>query len=152
MITSGRVVGTRKTPWLGGFDGFLGPGSKLSAKDQAKGAKIAAELIAEKEFELPKESISKILFKDPGALSNGHVIFKSNQPDIQIDLLNPPGDATILRVTPRLKGSLVEFAIDRTYNENTGLLIWDEYKQKQAEKQQKQTEKEAKKALKKHWW
>jgi hypothetical protein len=159
VITSARVVGTRKTPWLSGFFGYLGPGSHISPGDRAKGTKIATELIAEKEFEIPKGSVSKIMFKDPGAFSNDHAIFKTNQPDIQIDLLNPPGDMTIVRVTPKLKGSLVEFTPDRTYNEATGALFRDEYfkrvaekQQELAEKQQKVAEKQAKKALKQHWW
>jgi hypothetical protein len=145
VVTSGRIIGARKTPWLHGFFGYLGPGSKVSPDIRAKGEKAAAELMAEKEFELQKDSISKILFKDPGLFSGGHVIFKTDKQDIQIDITNPPGDATTARVTPQLKASVAQFAPDRMYNEETGVLVKDEAYAKLAKKEQE-------KQQKKHWW
>lgn len=147
-ITSERVVATKKMPiFKGGFLGYLGPESQLSDEMKANGKDIADQIIAgtlgDRGFELSKDSIAQIILKDPG-WSSGCVVFKSTDAtkgDIQMDILNPPGDGTALVATPKLKRTLLVFAADRLYNGKTGACIIDEWRQKRAQKQ-----------AKKHWW
>jgi hypothetical protein len=84
VITTTRVVGIRKTPWLSGFCGYVGPGSHLSMDRRVIGREWAGKLLPEKEFEISKESILLVFWKEPDLADGGHVIFKTDKPNIQI--------------------------------------------------------------------
>jgi len=123
VITSGRIFGAKKHPWLtANVVLHLGPGSKATQAERARAQEAAAELIAEKEFELPKESVVKILYKAPGHLSRGHLILSSTDRKIELKLSSLANMAISLTIRPLII-SLIQFSPDRFYDETTGELI-----------------------------
>ena len=124
VITSTRIVGSWNIPWLSSFCGYLGPDSDILPDDRAKGGRGAAELMARRDFELPRDSVRGIFFKEPGGFVSGHVTFRSDRGDIQIDIR---GDADLaVGPAPTLRRALAKFAPDRAYDEATGAPLADE--------------------------
>ncbi|MGA2665500.1 MAG: hypothetical protein ABSF83_11190 [Nitrososphaerales archaeon] len=126
VITSARVVGSWNIPWLSSFSGYLGSDSDILPDDRTKGARGAAELMARRDFELPRDSVTGIFFKDPGTFVSGHVTFRSDKGDFQIDIKGGTGSDAAVGPAPPLKRALVQFAPDRAYDEATGTLLKDE--------------------------
>ena len=87
---------------------------------------VAAVLIERKQFELSKDSIFKILYEEPGVFFGGHVIFESVGEQIQVEISvlsvwNPSSVQTVRKLVE----SLLIFAPDRFYDENTGARVRD---------------------------
>lgn len=140
VILKDRIVGARKSSWISSFEAYLGPGNKLRPADFVKARKIATELIQSKEFELPRGSITKILYKKPREYSRGHFIFlTTTQWEVQLDVPALAGSGGTLSTMRKLVASLIIFAPDLFYDEESGILIRDEVLEKLHER-------------KKHWW
>ncbi|MDA4123396.1 MAG: hypothetical protein OK456_09480 [Thaumarchaeota archaeon] len=149
LITSERVVGSRQGPPLTGFDAYLGPGSEYAPAyfDAAKDA--SAEIVSRKDFEIPKSDITRIIFADAGALTNGYVSFTTQAQEVRIDIHQPAGKnllANIGRTAFNIERALLAFAPDRLYNAETGVLIQEEMNQRKAKMDL------GTKDPKKHWW
>jgi hypothetical protein len=123
VITSTRVIGAKKTPWVSGFQRYLGPGSQTTESDIKKAREVAARLESEKDFELPKESIIRITYLAPGMVSGGHILFKTIQGDVELRLAAQTPDVGVARTVKQLIPALAAFASDRFYDEKTGARI-----------------------------
>jgi hypothetical protein len=143
VITSDRVVGSRKPALFHAFEIYLGPRIKhpTTDADRAKAQKVADDLISNKEFEFTKDSIVRISYKRPGLYSRGHIVFQTKTQQIQVDISFLQGGVQAEKTAGLIVASLNILAPDRFYNEETGVLIREELLEKVAEKQQE----------KKHW-
>jgi hypothetical protein len=141
VITVSKIVGARKSGVWHAYERFLGPSIKYptSDADRAKAQEVANELIADKEFGMPKESIVKILYKKPGFYSRGRLTFQTASQQIVLDIPFLQGASGANKTVGIIVASLNVFAPDRFYDEDTGALVRDELLQKLADK-------------KKHWW
>ena len=139
VISKESIIGARKSSWISSFEAYLGPGNKLRPDDVTKARKIAAELVDEKEFELPKESIAKITYKKPGTFSRGHFIFTTSEKEVRLDVPGLAGSGDTMSTMRKMVASLILFAPDRFFDEETGKLMSDEVLERL-------------RRSKKHWW
>jgi hypothetical protein len=87
-------------------------------------------MVGNKDFEIMKDSITKIVWEKEGFLHGGHFLFNTTQGDFQVDTRPKRGDASVVKTTNTILGALVVFAPDRLYNEKTGALVHDEVVEK----------------------
>jgi hypothetical protein len=120
IITPSRIIGCRKKPLWQGFTVYLGPGSKATTADREKAQKVVAKLMAAKDFEFPKDSIVKIVYKKPGLFSGGYVNIHTTGRGLELVIGYTAGNQGTLRA---LVPSLMIFAGDRFYDEKTGALV-----------------------------
>ena len=122
VLTTDRVVGSRKNPLIDYCSTYLGPNSRATDEERAKATKIAGGLIENKEFELQKNSILKLLYRAPGIFSRGHITFNATSGDIEL-LISNLQSGSLVYTLKGLLPSLVAFAPERLYDEKTGVLV-----------------------------
>jgi hypothetical protein len=135
VITPARVVGRRGIVWTSDFEGYLGPGSKATEEDRRKAQKaietftkarvtLLQRMKNDREFTISKESVIRILLKPPGLAFDGRVLFETLSGEVEVKLASygskAENDTWILDA---LVPSLVAFASDRFFDEETGRLV-----------------------------
>jgi hypothetical protein len=120
IITPSRIIGCKKKPLWQGLTVYLGPGSKATTAGRDKAQKVAAKLMEAKDFELPKDSIVKIVYRKPGLFSSGHIDIHTTGRELELVIGHTAGNQRTLRA---LIPSLIAFAADRFYDEKTGALV-----------------------------
>lgn len=125
IFTNTRAVGSKKMPMVHYCLAYLGPGSKATDDERNYALKTASELMADKQFEFPKESIVKVSYRAPGLFSRGHVIFQTVSETIELKIASKR-EGGVIRLLRTLIPSLVAFAEDRVWDEKTGTLLGQE--------------------------
>jgi hypothetical protein len=133
IITPSRIIGCKKKPLWRGLTAYLGPGSKATAADCENAQKVAAKLMEAKDFEFPKDSIVKIVYRKPGLFSSGHIDIHTTSKELELAIGYTAGNKGTLRA---LVPSLIAFAGDRFYDEKTGALVEAEVLQRAHESSQ----------------
>jgi hypothetical protein len=130
VITRSQITGCRKTPWTSSYEAYFGPGSKATESALGEAKKAIQELLEQKEFELPRESIKRILYRKPGGFSRGHLtfqgIFQGSEENIQVMISSTSRNAGVGKTLRNLLPSLIIFAGDRLIDEKTGHLFVNE--------------------------
>jgi hypothetical protein len=126
LFTDSRVVGADRPASDDIPESYFWTTTGSSRADYEVAERVAVTLIERKRFELSKESIFKILYEAPGMFFGGHVIFESVGEQIQVEIgvlsVWSPSSVQMVR---KLLESLLIFAPDRFYDEETGALVRD---------------------------
>jgi hypothetical protein len=142
VFTSSRVYGGKKASWFNSCEVDFGPGGGATETQRELAHKVAEEVDAKKDFDIAKETITKILFRENGLFSRGHAIFQTPTEEVRVEVKDTSGPRYSERSNALLAAVLVEFARDRVYDEKTGDLLLDVALRKEAEKQAKKQKKQ----------
>ena len=122
VVCASRIVGSNTSAWSQEYSAYLGPNSQTTFEEREKATKIAEILIEKKGFEIPKDSVLKVIYRAPGLFSRGHVIFHTAPGDTKL-IISDLQEGGTPRTLRGLLPSLVAFAPDRFYDEKTGELV-----------------------------
>jgi hypothetical protein len=122
-ITSNRVVGAPRSALFHYFERYVGPGSKATEEEHQQANQIFPEIVAAKDLEIPKDSVTKISWKKGGVFHKGHFLFNTTKGDFQIDTVSTNNTLSVVHTTNQILASLVDFAPDIFYDEKTGELF-----------------------------
>ena len=125
-ITSQRVVGAQKSAMGDHFEAYLGESSKATNKDRQRAAQLFAEILAEKNLEIAKESVVRISWKRAGLFHGAPFLFRTTGGDFRIVSAPMWTSLGVARVINQIVASLMMFSPDRFYNEKTGALVVQE--------------------------
>jgi len=120
IITPSRIIGCKKRALWKGLVVYLGPGSKATTADREDAQKVLAKLMEAKDFEFPKDSIVKIVYRKPRLFSSGHLDIHTTGKGLELIIGFRAGNRGTLEA---LIPSLIIFAADRFYDEKTGALV-----------------------------
>jgi len=129
-ITSNRVVGAPKSALLDSLEVYLGPGANVKQNQRERATMLFVEVMANKNLEVSKDSITRITWKDGGVLDGAHFLFTTREADFQIDTVAHSDNIQVVNTVNIILGSLVTLAPDRLYNSKTGALFHDEMVEK----------------------
>jgi len=106
----------------GGLLAYFGPGSQATQEELDSAKKVADELLETKEFELEKDSILRICYREPNAFSGGSVQFETSNQKIKVnvDIIRGSSELPTLNT---LVSCLSAFAPDRFYDDRKHVLM-----------------------------
>ena len=123
VLTKSRVIGARRTESEIELVAYLGPGSTATEDERATAGAVASRLIRTKQFVMAKESIAQILYRRPGFLVGGYVVFKTPLQAFKIELPVVSGwNEGPLQTSRVLIESLMAFSPESLYDGRTGAL------------------------------
>ena len=127
LFTKNRVVGARRPESEPDHLVYLGPGSQATEAERSSSAVAAARLIQGKQFVLEKESVAQILYRPPGLLSSGSVVFKTPLQSFKVEIPVVSGwNDWPARASEVLIRCLMAFSPGRVYDGKTGALYAEE--------------------------
>jgi hypothetical protein len=128
-VASDGILGAAKPAFSHSLVVYLGPGSQVDDKQRVEAQQIAQELKQNHELEISKESINRIDWLKEGFWKGGHFRFTTTNGVIQIDTVPSSfGRAGVHKTAGQLMDALALLAMDRFYNEKTGVLMETERK------------------------
>ncbi|MDA4134358.1 MAG: hypothetical protein OK441_02170 [Thaumarchaeota archaeon] len=127
VVTKARVIGAKRPESEAEFVVFLGAGSMATEEERARAAVVGSRLLQTRQFVLTKASVAQIVYRRPGFLRGGNVVFKTPLQAFRIDIPTPSrlNDGT-LDTSKVLLESLVAFSPERLYDGRTGALYVEE--------------------------
>jgi hypothetical protein len=121
LITNERVVGAHRSDYPKDFWAYLGPDSTVGDDIKAKASDVAAEMVAKEDFELQKDHIVKIIYREPTTYIGGRLLFVTVGRHIRLKItIVSPFNSGIISTLQTLSRSLFAFAPDKLYDEKTG--------------------------------
>jgi hypothetical protein len=112
VVTKTKLAGAKQ--YVGDFSyaAYLGTRSKVSDEDREQAKKLAYTIEKKKEFDVRLSEVSSIEIKEPGKLSAGHLLVKTNQGEFKVNITGTwgTGSEDVLSILSR---SLNEVAADK---------------------------------------
>lgn len=123
VFTKGRVIGSRRPESEAEFVVYLGPGSAVTEDGRARAFAVGSRLLKTSQFVLSKGSVAEIIYRHPGFLTGGFVVFKTSTRAFKVEIPVVSGwNGDPLYTSKVLLESLVSFSPERLYDGGTGEL------------------------------
>ena len=123
VFTAGRVIGARRSESEPDFAVYLGAGGAATEAERASSVAVASHLLRGKQFVLDRDEIAQILYRRPGFLTGGFVIFKTSLEAFKVEVALSSGwNEGPSGVSKVLIECLMSFAPGRVYDGRSGNL------------------------------
>jgi len=123
VFTKARVIGSRRPESEAEFVAYLGPGSAATEGDRARALALGSRLLRTSQFVLERGSVAQIVYRQPGFLTGGLVVFKTPLQAFKVEIPVVSGwNGSPLFTSEVLLDSLIAFSPERLYDGKTGAL------------------------------